>query len=141
MGTGAITRITLSVRKNLHSKKMTGTVSEIFTLISTLLQLKLKRDLSHNVLLNKTPITLDAKKEDHILLALTTLTKLIPFIKSPARDGKIGTLYIGEDRRIKHNQMDKMTIETQEEWMLDGEIQKAGKIDVTLAAPLTFWVE
>jgi diacylglycerol kinase family enzyme len=140
LGTGAIPRIILKTRKHLHKKGLTGPLSEILTLGGALLRIKLKHDLNRDKLLKPAPIKLENKEEDHIALALTTLRKLIPGIKSPARDNKIGMLYMNDDRHLKREQTRALSIETEDPWVLDGEIQKPGKIEITLGNPVRFLI-
>lgn len=138
LGTGAIPRAILKTRETLHEKGMNGPFSEIFMLFKLLVRLALKRSLSGDEILNPTSLVRNKEKKDHIFLVLSTLKKLIPFIKSPATDKQAGVIYMGANRKLNRDRTDRMTIETQDPWVLDGEMQKAGLIEIKLGAPVQF---
>lgn len=141
LGTGAITHAILKARETLHRKGMKGPFSETLMLSMVLVRLALKRNLNGDEILNPTSLLRNEERGDHIFLALSTLKKLIPFIKSPATDNQAGAIYMGENRKFERDKTERMILETQEPWVLDGEMQKAGRIEITLGDPVQFMRE
>ncbi|MEZ5814251.1 MAG: diacylglycerol kinase family protein [Alphaproteobacteria bacterium] len=140
LGTGAIPRVILKTRKHLHKRGLNGPFSEMLTLGGVLLRLKLKRDLNSDELLKPVSVKTGNKDESQIFMALTTLEKLIPSIKSPASDNQIGMLYMNDDRHLKREQTSVLSIEIEDPWVLDGEMQEPGKIEITLGDPVRFLI-
>ena len=138
LGTGAIPSATLAARKNLHKKGLHGPFSEFIILVSSISRLFFKRDLSNDKILNPTYLSLNDQRQNHIFLALTTLKNLIPFIKSPATLTHAGAIYMDNSRKLQRTLHDKITLKTQENWVLDGEMQEAGNIEITLDTPVRF---
>lgn len=140
LGTGAIMRAILHTRKTLHEKGMNGKFSEVVVLSKLLARLAFKRNLSCDEILNPTPLIRNEEEDEHIFLALSTLKKLIPFIKSTATDEEAGVIYMGANRKLQRDKTDNIILEIAEPWMLDGEMQKAGKIEITLGKPVKFLI-
>lgn len=141
LGTGAIPKAILRTRQTLHTKKMNGPLSETLMLVFLLAQLFFQRDLSKNECLKPTPLTQNAKTQNHIFLALSPLKQLIPGIKSTATADQAGILYMDESRKLKKEQTSGLTLETPDPWVLDGEMHEAGKIEIKLGSPVTFLCE
>lgn len=138
LGTGAIPRAILKTRKTLHEKGMNGPLSEVLVLSKLLARLAFKKNLNGDEILNPVPLVWNAEKEDHIFLALSSLKKLIPFIKSPATNDQAGVIYMGKNRKLKRDKTNNIILEVQEPWILDGEMKKAGKVEIKLGDPIQF---
>ena len=138
LGTGAIPRSILEARKNLHKKGLHGPFSEFLILTSSLCRLFFKRNLSQDKILKPTQLTVDNQETNHIFLATSTLKNLIPFIRSRATENLAGTIYMGDNRKLKRTQHDQLTLKIGENWALDGEMQPPGNIQIALATPVRF---
>ncbi len=141
LGTGAVARTVLKVQKHTHKKGFYGPLSELIILAALLFRLFVKRDISQDEILRPTSFIWNNEKKDHILLAVSTLKNLIPFVKSSATKDKAGTIYIGSNRKIKHGESSHISLKIEENWVLDGEVHDAGNLEITLGDPITFLTE
>lgn len=141
LATGAVPRIILQTRNTLHVKKLTGKFGEFLVLAQTLIQLYLNKNLDNHIVLKPSLLIKNSITENHIFMAITSLKKLIPFVKSPAADDKIGMLYMKDDRRLLKETFEDILLETKEDWVLDGQMHPRGVLKVNMDESLTFWVE
>lgn len=141
LGTNAIPRAILKTRAQLHTKGMNGKFSEIFSVIRFVIRLFMKKNLDQDDVLKPATLIQNGDKQDVIFLALTSLKKLISGLSSRATDRTIGTLSMKNDRRLKHDTIERVSLETSEDWILDGEIYSAGSIDIELGDPVRFWID
>ena len=141
MGTGAVPRAIEEARKTLHSKGLRGHAGEVLMLASVLARLRFKRDLEGDAVLSPAPLMIDDAEKQHIFCALTSLQKLVPGVSSPAEADKIGGLYVGGEKRVlERAQYECLHLSTAQPWVLDGEMQDAGEIDVRMGKALKFLV-
>ena len=138
IGTGAIPRSILEARKNLHKKGLHGPFSEFLVLLSSLYRLFFKRNLNQDKILKPTELTVNNQERKHIFLIVSTLKKLIPFIQSRATENLAGTIYMGDNRKLKRTQHDHINLKIEESWALDGEMQPPGNIQIALGTPVRF---
>lgn len=147
LGTGAIPRAILEVRKTLHHRNFAGPLSETLSAGTILWRLKMTRDLSKDKTLHPEHISWHAdgvdRQDDHIFTAFTSLNRLILGLRPPAslKENAVAILQMSDDRKLNWHSAEHITLDMKSPWILDGEIHKPGGLDIMRGNPLTFLAE